>query len=71
MSDANPAIARIVNQWPSVDVVLSDAIQNDSYFHLEGPDGGTLYLNAETIAYVASLPGWQGRVVTSEGLPEL
>lgn len=71
MSDANPAIARIVNQWPSVDVVLSDAIQNDSYFHLEGPDGGTLYLNAETIAYVASLPGWHGRVVTSEGLPEL
>ncbi|MGG7463581.1 MULTISPECIES: hypothetical protein [unclassified Plantibacter] len=71
MADANPAIVGIVNRWPSVNVVLSDAIQNDSYFHLEGPDGGTLYLNAETIAFVASLDTWKGRVVTSEGLPEL
>jgi hypothetical protein len=70
MSDPERAIARIVEAFPSVKVVLSDSVFADSYFHAAGPDGGTLYINAELTAVIAAQPHWTGAIVTTEALPE-
>ncbi|QJU53146.1 hypothetical protein SCB71_07595 [Herbiconiux sp. KACC 21604] len=70
MSDPERAIARIVQTYPNVKVVLSDSVFADSYFHSAGPDGGTLYINAELTEVIASQPGWVGSIITTEPLPE-
>jgi hypothetical protein len=71
MPDPERAIARIVQTYPAVKVVLSDMVFNDSYFHQAGPDGGTLFINAELIGVIAAQPGWTGTIVTTEPLPEV
>lgn len=70
MSDPERAIARIVQTYPNVKVVLSDMVFSDSYFHSNGPDGGTLYINAELTAALAAQTGWTGTIITTETLPE-
>ncbi len=70
MPDPGRAIERIVQSYPNIKVVLTDAVFNDSYFHSNGVDGGTLYINAELTDVIASQAGWTGRIVTSEALPE-
>lgn len=70
MSDPERAIVRIVQTYPDVKVVLSDSVFSDSYFHSAGPDGGTLYINAELTEVLASAPGWTGTIITTEALPE-
>jgi hypothetical protein len=70
VSDPEKAIARIVQTYPNVKVVLSDSVFNDSYFHSAGPDGGTLYINAELTSIIAAQKGWTGSIITSEALPE-
>ncbi|WP_066043162.1 hypothetical protein [Herbiconiux solani] len=70
MPDPERAIARIIQTYPNVKVVLSDSVFNDSYFHTAGADGGTLYINAELTELVARQPGWTGTIITSEALPD-
>jgi len=70
MPDPERAIARIVQAYPNIKVVLSDAVFNDSYFHSNGAEGGTLYINAELTDVIASQAGWTGSIITSEALPE-
>jgi hypothetical protein len=70
VSDPEKAIARIVQTYPNVKVVLSDSVFNDSYFHAGGADGGTLYINAELTEVIAAQKGWTGSIVVSETLPE-
>jgi hypothetical protein len=68
--DPERAIARIIQTFPNVQVVLSDAVFNDSYFHSAGPDGGTLYINAELTGVVAAQAGWTGQIIMTEALPD-
>ena len=70
MADPERAIARIVQTYPDVKVVLSDMVFNDSYFHQAGVDGGTLYINAELTEVIAAQPGWTGTIVTTESMPD-
>ena len=70
MTDPERAIARIVTSFPNVKVVLSDSVFSDSYFHSAGPDGGTLYINAELTEVIAAQPGWTGTIITTEALPD-
>ncbi len=70
MSDPERAIARIVQTYPNVKVVLSDSVFNDSYFHSAGPDGGILYVNAELTEVIAAQAGWTGTIITTEALPD-
>ncbi|WP_440710759.1 hypothetical protein [Herbiconiux sp. YIM B11900] len=70
MSDPEKAITRIVQAYPNVKVVLSDSVFADSYFHSAGPDGGTLYINAELTGLIASQAGWTGSIITTEPLPD-
>ena len=70
MADPERAIARIVQTYPDVKVVLSDMVFNDSYFHQAGADGGTLYINAELTEVIAAQPGWTGTIVTTESMPD-
>ncbi len=70
MSDPERAIARIVQTYPNVKVVLSDMVFNDSYFHSAGVDGGTLYINAELTSVIAAQEGWTGSIITAEALPD-
>ena len=70
MADPERAIARIVQTYPDVKVVLSDMVFNDSYFHQAGADGGTLYINAELTEVIAAQPGWTVTIVTTESMPD-
>jgi hypothetical protein len=70
VSDPEKAITRIVQTYPNVKVVLSDSVFADSYFHSAGPDGGTLYINAELTGLIASQEGWTGSIITTESLPD-
>lgn len=70
MPDPERAIARIVQTYPNVKVVLSDMVFADSYFHQAGADGGTLFINAELTGVIAAQPGWTGTIVTTEPLPD-
>lgn len=70
MSDPERAIARIVQTYPNVKVVLSDMVFNDSYFHSAGADGGILYINAELTGVIAAQEGWTGSIITTEALPD-
>ena len=70
MPDPERAIARIIQTYPNVKVVLSDSVFNDSYYHAAGPDGGTLYINAELTEIIAAQTGWTGSIITSEAIPD-
>ncbi|MFB2583114.1 hypothetical protein ACEXQD_17840 [Herbiconiux sp. P15] len=70
MPDPERAIARIVQTYPDVKVVLSDMVFSDSYFHQAGPGGGTLYINAELTEIIAAQPGWTGTIITTESMPD-
>jgi hypothetical protein len=70
LSEAQRAIASILRANPDARIVLSDAVEGDSYFHAQGADGGTLYVNSELTAFIASQDAWRGRIVTSEALPD-
>jgi hypothetical protein len=70
MPDPERAIARIVQTYPGVSVVLSDMVFADSYFHQAGTDGGTLYINAELTGVIAAQPGWTGTIMSTEPLPD-
>ncbi|WP_378145939.1 hypothetical protein ACFJGV_00290 [Cnuibacter sp. UC19_7] len=70
MTPAERAVDGILTRHPSVRVVLSDAVFNDAYYHADGPDGGTLYVNAEFTPFIAAHASWKGTVITTEAMPD-
>ncbi|AXH36331.1 hypothetical protein DVJ78_13655 [Humibacter sp. BT305] len=70
MTPAERAVDGILTRYPSVRVVLSDAVFNDAYYHADGPDGGTLYVNAEFTPFIAAHSSWKGSIITTEALPD-
>lgn len=70
MTPAERAVDGILTRYPDIRVVLSDAVFNDAYYHAEGPDGGTLYVNAEFTTMIASHATWRGSIITTEAMPD-